>query len=133
MSLNFCILAGNALTCPLCDVFGHVGPDKTCRNETTCVVDAWMAIGVDVMENLLLKLRGNERTKCFGGHITQKRKLWRQQNGCDVERWRTLQYRDGLACLLCLGNVSVGERQGEQLRGYGRRDSGCCGVSAVAG
>jgi hypothetical protein len=31
-----------------------------CRNETACGIDAWMANEVNVMENLLLKLNGNE-------------------------------------------------------------------------
>ena len=72
MSVNLGFLAVNALTCPLPDVCGHVGPDETGGNESTCGVDARVANGVDVMENLLLKLCGNERPKCFGGHVTQK-------------------------------------------------------------
>jgi len=36
-----------------------------------------------------------------------------------MQRW--------MACLLCFGNVSVGQQQRKQLRGYGRWDSGCCG------
>ena len=119
MSVNFGVFAGNALMCPLCDVFGHVGLNKMCRNETACGVDAWMANGVNVMENLLLELNGNEWTKCFCGLVTQTQK-WRKRNGLDVERWQGLQCKDGLACLLCFGNVSVGQRQRKQLRGYGR-------------
>ncbi len=42
-----------------------VGPDKTCRNETLCGIDAGMAIGVNVMENLPLELNGNEWTNVF--------------------------------------------------------------------
>jgi hypothetical protein len=48
------------------------------------------------MENMLLKLSGNEWPECFCGHITQKRKLWRKRNGRDVRRWQALQGRYGM-------------------------------------
>ncbi len=63
MSVNLGFLEVDALTCPLPDVRGHVGPDETGGNESTCGVDTGMANGVDVMENLLLKLHGNEWSK----------------------------------------------------------------------
>jgi hypothetical protein len=103
MSVNFGVLAGNAFMCPLCVVFGHVGLNKMCRNETACGVDAWMANGVNVMENLLLELNGNEWTKCFCGHVTQTQK-WQKWNGLDVEKWQSLQCKDGwhVCCALAM-------------------------------
>jgi hypothetical protein len=56
---------------PLSDVLGHVRPDKMCRNEVACDIDSWMAYGVNVMENLMLKL-----SESGWPERTQKRKLW---------------------------------------------------------
>jgi hypothetical protein len=67
--LNFCFLAGYALTCPFCDVSGHVGQNKTCGNERACYSDVRTAHRMNVVENLMLELNVNEWVKCLCGDI----------------------------------------------------------------
>jgi hypothetical protein len=43
MVVDFCFLARNAFFCPLIYISGHVGPNKTGRNEATGGLDAWVA------------------------------------------------------------------------------------------
>lgn len=41
--VDFCFLARNAFFCPLIYISGHVGPNKTGRNEAAGGLDAWVA------------------------------------------------------------------------------------------
>lgn len=52
MGVNLCFLAGKAFTCPLIDVSGHVGPNKTGGNEPAGGFDSRMAKGVQMQKNL---------------------------------------------------------------------------------
>ena len=43
MVVDFCFFERNAFFCPLIYISGHVGPNKTGRNEAAGGLDAWVA------------------------------------------------------------------------------------------
>jgi hypothetical protein len=59
----FVCLTGNALLRRQVEVFGHVVPGEMGSDEASSGLDARVAKGVDVVENLLATGKRNERTE----------------------------------------------------------------------
>ncbi len=124
VSVNFGFLAGYALACPFSNASGHVGPNKTCGNETTCGSDAGLAYGV-MWWTISCWNWWEMRGQNVFVETSSKWELWWKRYGSDMQRRQALQSGFGLACLLCIGYVSVRKRQRKLISGHSRWNCGC--------